>query len=275
MTVSQGQILEPVTGWRMSLALRGAGLIGVILFGFAFALTFLSPIHFEKAARGFLESRIEHQVRDRLEFLPEGASEGRIARLAERLVQRHDTEIAALRERLLSGLNTRITETVARLQDLSCDCRQTMSQALDIATLSRISSLERAEPQLRRVIEGRYGEIVGELMRDLRIFTGTNLLAFTLLLAISFAKPGYLRQLFVPGVLLVVATVFSSAFYIFGQNWFFTLLYNDYVGMGYAVWLVLIYGFLADILLFQARVTTTIVDGVLSGLANMFSAGPC
>lgn len=259
----------------MTLTLRSVGLFGLLIFGVAFALTFLSPIHYEKAARGFLETRIEAQVRERLEIVPEGVREGRIARLAQALAERHEAEIAELRERLVSGLNAQVAAVVERMQDLSCECRQFMTQALDVATSLRISSLERAEPQLRRVIEGRYGEIVSELLRDLRIFTGTNLAAFALLLGLSFAKPGQVRQLFVPGVLLAVAAVVASAIYIFGQNWFFTLLYSDYVGMAYAVWLLLIYGFLADIALFQARVTTAIVDAFVYAFGSIFSAGPC
>jgi len=259
----------------MTLTLRSAGFLGILVFGLAFALTFLSPIHYEKAARGFLEAKIEEQVRDTLEILPEGAREGRIARFAQTLAERHETEIIELKERLVSGINAQVAAVVARMQDLNCECRQLMTQALNIATSLRIASLERAEPQLRRFIEGRYVEIVDDLLHDLRIFTGTNLAAFGLLLGLSFAKPAHVRQLFVPGILLAVAAIVASSIYIFGQNWFFTLLYSDYMGAAYAIWLALIYGFLADIALFQARITTAIVDAIMSAFTSVFSAGPC
>lgn len=259
----------------MTATLRLIGLLGLLIFGLAFALTFLSPIHYEKAARGFVESKIGEQLRDRLEITPEAAGEGRIARLARALAEQNEQEIAGLRERLLAGVNAQVAAVVAQMQDLSCECRQRLMQVLDVATSLRITTLERAEPQLRRIIEGRYGEIVSELLRDLRVFTGTNLLAFLLLLALSFARPGHVRQLFVPGVLLALAAVIASGFYLFGQNWFFTLLYSDYVGIAYGIWLLLIYGLLCDIALFQARVTTAIVDAVVSVLGNAASGASC
>ncbi len=259
----------------MTLTVRIIGLLGALIFGTGFALTFLSPIHYEKAARGFIESKIEQNLRDKLEFVPVATGEGRIAQLARKFAESHQDEIAALKQRLKSGLNEQIVKVVARMQNINCECRKRMTMMLNVGTKLQISSLERAEPQLRRIIEGRYGEIVADLLRDLRIFTGANLVAFLLLTWLSFAKPAYFRQLLVPGILLGIATVIASGFYLFGQNWFFTLLYNDYVGAAYAVWLLLIYGFLCDIALFKARITSGIVDMVTSLVANALSSPPC
>lgn len=246
----------------MKLALRLMGLAGVLVFGLSVALTYLSPIHVERAARGFVQSKIERQIRDEIGIGREGARKSRIGGLAEDLAERHNKEIGVLRERLATGLNAQVTDTVARMQDPGCECRERMRQWLDVATQMRISTLQRAEPQLRRVIEGKYSEIVADLLRDLRIFLGTNLLAFVLLLVLSIAKPSHLRQLFVPSILLGVAAVAGSVIYLFGQNWFFTLLYGDFVGWAYGVWLLLIFGLFCDIVLFKARVTTRIVDAL-------------
>ena len=73
----------------MALALRSIGLVGTLVFACAFALTFLSPIHYERAARGFLEQEIEQKLRDGLEILAEGAREGRLARLAEAMFEKN------------------------------------------------------------------------------------------------------------------------------------------------------------------------------------------
>lgn len=246
----------------LKLALRLVGLAGLIGFGLSLALTYLSPIHVEHVARGFIQNQIERQIRDELGIGREGAGESRIGGLAEDLAEQHNEEIGALRERLATGLNAQVTATVARMQDLGCECRERMRQWLDVATQLRISTLQRAEPQLRQVIEGKYSEIVADLLRDLRIFLGTNLLAFVLLLVLSIAKPSHVRQLFVPGILLGVAAVAGSVIYLFGQNWFFTLLYGDFVGWAYGVWLLLIFGLFCDIVLFKARVTTRIVDAL-------------
>ena len=249
------------------MTLRLMSLAGVMVFGLALALTYVSPIHVERAARGFIQNQIERQVKDQLGIGRDEVGETRVARLAEAIAERNNEEINTLRERLTTGLNARIAAIVARMQDLSCECRERLRQGLDAATESRISTLQRAEPQLRRIIEGRYSEIVADLLRDLRIFTGTNLLAFVLLLVLSIAKPGQVRQLLVPGALLGLAAVAASVIYLFGQNWFFTLLYGDFVGWAYGIWLLVIFGFFCDVVLFRARITTRIVDAL--------SAGPC
>jgi len=252
----------------MQSTLRLMGFAGVVVFGLTLVFTYLSPIHVERAARGFIQSQIERQIRDKFGPVRGESRETRVGRLAEAVAQRNEAEIRALRERLAVGLNAKVAATVARMQDLSCECREEMRQGLDAATELRITKLELAEPQLRRVIEGRYSEIVADLLRDLRIFIGTNLLAFLLLLVLSVVKPHRVRQLFVPGLLLGVAAVAASVFYVFGQNWFFTLLYGDYVGLTYGIWLLLIFGLFCDIALFKAKVTTGIVDAVLSVLGK-------
>lgn len=252
----------------MRTGLRLGGIVGVLVFGFSLALTFLSPIHVERAARGFIQSKIERQIRDELGLGREGAREAQVGPLAMVLAERNNQEIGVLQERLASGLNYQVVASVARMQDLSCECRAQMQRWLDAATRLRISTLQRAEPQLRRVIEGKYRETVADLLRDLRIFLGTNLFAFVLLLVLSIAKPSHVRQLFVPGIILGLATITASLIYSFGQNWFFTLLYGGFVGWAYGIWLLLIFGLFCDIVLFKARVTTRIAD-VLS------PAAPC
>lgn len=243
------------------------GLAGLILFGLPLAFTYLSPIHIERAARSFIQTRIEHQIRDELGLGAEGARQTHVGRLAEALSNRHKAEIGELRERLANGLSAQVARGVARMQNVNCECRDRMRQWLYGATQFRISSLQRAEPQLHQIIEGKYGLIASNLLRDFRIFLGINLLAFALLLIVAIANPSRTRQLLVPAILLAAAGFAAATVYLFGQNWFFTILYGDFIGWAYGVWLVLIFGFLCDIVLFKARVTTRVADTLSSAIA--------
>jgi hypothetical protein len=168
-------------------------------------------------------------------------------------------------------LKPRIKATVQRLQDPQCPCRAFLLNSLALSGNLHIPQMERAAPQLQRLILGQYGAIVGDLLRDLRIFAATNLLAFLALLALSALKPQHIGALFLPAVMLCVATMMSSAFYLFGQNWFFTILYADYTGYAYALWLLLIFGLLCDIALLKARVTR----GILHLLSSIVAVIPC
>lgn len=240
------------------------GLAGLVLFGLPLAFTYLSPIHVERAARSFIQTRIEHQIRDELGLGAEGPRH--VGRLAEALSNRHKAEIGELRERLADVLSDQVARGVARMQNANCECRELMRQWLYGATQSRISSLQRAEPQLHQIIEGKYGVIVSNLLRDFRTFLGINLLAFALLLMVAITKPSRTRQLLVPAILLAAAGFAATTVYLFGQNWFFTILYGDFIGWGYGVWLALIFGFLCDIVLFKARVTTRVADTFSSAI---------
>lgn len=255
----------------MKLTLRLIGLVGLLVFVPLFAATFASPIQVERAARSYIESEIKGHLQRVLGMASDKAQETRAGALAKKLAERHKEKIDALRARVASGLNERIAAEVARLQDLNCECRALLHRGLDAATAAGIAELESAEPQLRLIIEGKYAELVTGLMLDVRIFAGTNAAAFLILLVLSLTRQDRIRQLFIPGLLLAAATVIAAFFYLFGQNWFFAVLHADYMGWAYTAWTLVIFGFLSDIALFKARVTTAILD-LFTATAN---ATPC
>lgn len=67
----------------------------------------------------------------------------------------------------------------------------------------------------------------------------------------------------------------SSGIYVFGQDWFYTILYNDYMGAGYLAYVAAIFGFLMDIALNKARVTTEVINGIFNVIGSAFSVLPC
>ena len=129
--------------------------------------------------------------------------------------------------------------------------------------------------KLTNLIESEYLESVKRLTIDIRIFLGSNTFLFLLLLSVSFFKPQAVRHLFLPSILLLVATAISSFIYIFGQNWFFTIIYNDYMGFGYIAYIAVIFGFLIDISFNKARVTSKIINAILNAIGSALSVAPC
>jgi hypothetical protein len=57
----------------------------------------------------------------------------------------------------------------------------------------------------------------------------------------------------------MLTTVVSSGVYLFGQNWFYTIIFNSYMGWSYLVWALILFGFLLDIAINRARVTSIIL----------------
>ncbi|MDD2370216.1 MAG: hypothetical protein PHQ90_13015 [Sulfuricurvum sp.] len=135
--------------------------------------------------------------------------------------------------------------------------------------------LEKAKDKLADFTQSKYNEIVEKLTMDIRIFLGVNSLVFILLFWVSFLKPQATEHLFLPGTLIFFSTAISSYFYLFEQNWFYTILYNDYVGFGYLAYLGLVFAILCDIVFNKARVTTEIINFIASAIGSAFSVATC
>ena len=139
----------------------------------------------------------------------------------------------------------------------------------------KLITLEKAKAKLIDFSHVKYMEIVEKLTLDIRIFLGANSLVFVFLLLTSFMKPMAVKHLFLPGGLMLVSTAICSYFYLFKQNWFYTIIYNDYTGFGYIAYLAVVFGILCDIVFNKARITTNVINGCLQALGHTASLVPC
>lgn len=135
--------------------------------------------------------------------------------------------------------------------------------------------LEKAKDKLADFTQSKYNEIVDKLTMDIRIFLGVNSLVFILLFLISFLKPQATDHLFLPSGLIFLSTLISSYFYLFEQNWFYTILYNDYIGFGYVAYLGLVFAILCDIVFNKSRITTEIINFLANAIGSAFSVTTC
>ena len=255
----------------MITTLRSIGLFGILLFGVLFAVTYVSPEKIEKSAKGFVKYQIEKEVREKQQRI----SESSVANKALSIAKRLGVESEQIQEDLANDLPEKIASVIASMCGYDCERKKALAQSITSGYLDRIKSIEIAQDTLGNLIKGKYIEIVSNLKLDLRIFLGSNFLMFLILLGVSLAKPKAIEHLFLPGVLLLTATILASAIYIFGQDWFYTILYNDYMGFGYLVYIAVIFGVLVDIALNKARVTTEVINGIANAVGSAFSVIPC
>jgi len=254
----------------MITTLRSIGLFGILLFGVLFAVTYVSPEKIEKSAKGFVKYQIEKEVREKQQRI----SESSVANKALSIAKRLGVESEQIQEDLANDLPEKIASVIASMCGYDCERKKALAQSITSGYLDRIKSIEIAQDTLGNLIKGKYIEIVSNLKLDLRIFLGSNFLMFLILLGVSLAKPKAIEHLFLPGVLLLTATILASAIYIFGQDWFYTILYNDYMGFGYLVYIAVIFGVLVDIALNKARVTTEVINGIANAVGSAFSVIP-
>lgn len=259
----------------MKITLRLIGLVGVVLFGAAFTFTYSVPGGVEDAAKEFIKQRIEDETRQKIDSLTHSAQDTKLAALAGKLLQRQESQIAVLKAGLHDKVHEKAAAVIAEMRDLSCECRRKYAQFIKEGMESEVSLLQAADEKIVDFMKSKYMEVATKLTQDLRIFTGSNLAVFAMLLLVSFLKPQAVRHLFLPAVLLVGSTAICSYFYLFRQNWFFTIIYNDYVGFGYLGYVGAVFALFCDIVFNRARVTTWIINALLNTLGAAASLVPC
>jgi hypothetical protein len=231
----------------VSGVLRWIGLSGFLLFGAALSSTLVAPIHWERGARELIRYQLERQVQQRLD----AAVDTRIAGAASALATRHAEaiDVVAAREQALE----RVATVVERMQDPHCPCRAALAAGRLALARTQTAELTAAGPRLEALLRGEYAVIVARLIRDLRIFTGVQAVVFLALLGATLTRPRAAAQLLLPAALLVAASLVAAGFYLFGQDWLRTIVFDRYVGWGYAACVGAVFLLLAEIVINRGR----------------------
>jgi hypothetical protein len=128
------------------------------------------------------------------------------------------------------------------------------------------------QDRLIELIKTKYLEVEAKLTREFRIFTGTNALAFLLMTVTALVRRRAGLHFLPVGLVLLLATLVTSYFYLFNQNWLHTIVFADYVGLAYAAYLLFVFAALGDILLNRGRITMMVLDAVLAPITHL---SPC
>jgi hypothetical protein len=252
----------------VSRVLTVPSLLGVLLFGGAFALSFLNPLLIERAAREVVRIEVEHRVGEKIDTL----SNSRIADFAQRARGGTEADIAQTQRALRNEVPGQVATVIANMLNPGCECRERLAEYALRWESARLSSLIEVRERLAALIESAYASVTSSLMREFRIFTASNAIAFALLGFVSLVRGRATLQLCLPAVVLVGAVTVTGGLYLFNQNWLHTIVFGQYVGLAYATYLACVALLLADVLMNRARVTTRLVNVALHTVG---SAAPC
>lgn len=229
-------------------------LVGGLLFGALFAVSLFQPAWVEQTARTMIRAQIEKKTGEKIAALDARFLDGK----ARALLQEHGREIAAVRRALTDGLPARIAAVAAEMGIAECECRRRTTERMEL----KLGTLQQMQAQLSDLIRTQYLETAGRLLRELRIFSGANALAFALLGVAALRRPAARLQLIPAAATLLVATAAASGVYLFGQNWLHTIVFGNYVGWGLLGYIALVYAWLCDLLFNRARVNAHLLSGV-------------
>lgn len=260
------------------IVLRGFGLIGILLFVPLFLFTFADPQLIENSGKSFIEWKLKQETDKRIDSISipeEMGFEKLLGEKAAALKNETEQKLESIRNQLKADAPSILATQIAKMRNLDCECRKKWEQHLRTSMQLEIASLETAKTKLIDFSHAKYMEIVQKLTLDVRIFLGVNGVIFIFLFLISFLKPQATNHLFLPGALMLISTIICSYFYLFEQNWFYTVIYNDYTGYSYIIYLLIVFAFLCDIIFNKARVTTEIINAIFSAIGNATSLLPC
>ena len=245
--------------------------LGALLFGAAFALSWFQPLWVERAAREVVRIEVERRVGQKLDAL----SDTKIAGLARGVLRKTGVDIGETEAAIRADLPRRVAEVAADMLDADCECRRRLVALAEASTQERLSSLRSVRERLTGLIESAYASVSRSLMREFRIFTASNSVAFVLLGVITLLRKQARLQLLLPAIVLVSAVACASVLYLFGQDWLHTIVFSEYHGFGYTLYLGLLALLFSDIAFNRARVSTQIVTAALNVVGVAASALPC
>ncbi|MBI5259194.1 MAG: hypothetical protein HY855_22010 [Burkholderiales bacterium] len=264
---------SPAGGWLEALR-RATAVLGFAIaavFGAGLLASFVNPMAVELAGRELIRAEVQRRVGERIEAL--GRSP--LGTVAGRLVQANEAQIAALRRQLAAALPERVGQVVAEMRNADCACRKAVARWVREGLEGHVGQLARINERLTELIRGQYLHTAAALLREFRIFSLANGLAFLMLGAVAVLRPRARAQLMLPAALLALAAVGVAWAYLFGQNWLHTLVFGDYLGWGYLAWLGGAFAGLLDIVFNRARVSTWLLNRLADALGTSVQALPC
>ena len=235
-----------------------------ILYGAAFVYLLVFPQQVEQDARGFIKRQIAKKTHETIDNIDTKYKENKLVKFAGSVLNKQKKRLRAYKKALKHKADEKLSIVMAKMLDLDCKCRQKYQKAFHTFLLSKITDLKIATQKLEAFMTREYMLVVNKVIRDVRIFTGSSFLVLLILMFLLFRKPKVGSQVTILTGAMLTSTLVSSYVYLFDQNWFYTIIYNDYVGFAYLLYLGIIFLVLLDIIFNDAL----IIDGIASGVGH-------
>ena len=240
----------------------GLGLCGLALFLTLFSWVSLKPQAFDRRVVDIAVTEVSDRFPDLVTRAQAEAGDlGALTGLAEQMLGGARDKLAWARS---EKMREAVHDFVAALTERRCDLGCTNPEAAGELVLELydlyLEGLGVQRERLDALVASEMSIVIEELRRDILIFSGSNLGLFLAVVALALLRPAAQRHLAIPTALLTVATLFMTWRYLFGQDWLRTVIFSDYWGYGYLVWVVLLFGVLLDIVVNRGRILSRLMD---------------
>lgn len=249
-------------------------MIGTTVFASLFLYISLAPKDFDQRTRDFAVSQIEQNIDDRLSSAANSETAEKVSEFAGRISDRLQSRVDDMRNSLDDGIDELIADVLAAACKLDCERRDEAARSVREFFENSILRHSMALDRLENLVVGEYDAVMAELRLDLRIFSGSTALAFSLALLLSVFRGRAAAHLVPISIALTLATVLAVSWYALGQDWVMTVLFNNYWGWTYSVVLGGLSVLMIDIAANQARVTSFVFNSIGNGIGGI-NFSPC
>ncbi|WP_427453060.1 hypothetical protein [Litorimonas sp. WD9-15] len=253
---NEDKSVEKSMGW-LRWFLMAVAISGIAIFTLIFVSSFADRDDIQKVAVFAIQSKVQAEVSTHHPNIQtDNFIEG-----AERLRGKFGDRGKAFQAALGAKVDIAVAEAISRYFECETVTPERQSAVTGFFKNKNATALKISE-KLESFIKGKYDATVSGLIRDIRIFSGVNILAFALILLLAWVRPGARFHLSLPAGLLLISAIVTICLYIFGQNWFYTLLLGNFWGFSYMIYMGVIFALTLDITLNHGRITTTILNEI-------------
>lgn len=208
-------------------------LLGAVAFTVMFFITIVGLDHIKELSREFLTTKLESSSGTAVSVAEEALSSKAIQKiLSEEQIQTFVAEIELYHQNPRDYVETLTSET----KEIS------KSSVEDMETLSPlVRPLAEKVLMWKAHIKKHFNELFMKIVIDLRIFALSNIIGFGMAFWLLRQNSVDDKRYVVGSLLLTVAIAFQAMMYV-DQNWFFTLLFDSFLGVTYPALICITWG---------------------------------
>lgn len=227
--------------------------LGMMVFAMLFGLTVWVPNLAENKAKEFIKKKILEATDRKIDHLEEQYNSATSHKRADKLIKKDHSVPNQLKQQLKKKTHAKIADVIREIADLDSKSRDDFAKGLEIITKSRIVTEDQYLHQIEHFMKRKYEELAIALVRDLRVLSVSNFLVFLIIFWNSLVSPNSNKNnLAYPTALFIGSAILLFFIYIFEQDWFYTMIFNDYGGLAYMAYLFIIFSILMGIILNKA-----------------------
>jgi|SRR5882724_2791479 len=247
-----------LVGPWVNRATRIVAAVGIAFYICVLGVVTFAPNLLEQSARVFATSRLHEEIEA-------VASDQRLERARE-ITDRQAVELmeaaVVAQAQLHEQFDRAMIEIVSVLCRFDCGARQMWLDIFERSIEKKWSEAAQAIKNLKAIAQSRFSEIMLKLRAELMFFTVSNVAILAMLFVATLFARGRYNVLGLPALLCVVGTTISAGLYVFGQNWFYAILFDNYMRTGYLVLDFSVCLLLIDWFVLRGRITAQVLGAL-------------